>query len=289
MAFFNGKDPQQEKIEVQVCNVHTNTFRQEHDMSNDSMEANASDTRPASPSSDDRYVEQDPIIIESLRSHVTSRVNVDVNGQSIPVLIDSGSQASLISTACWKQVSKGVANAHLMPAPEVTLVDFTGRRKRKVRGKTMLPIRIGEIEFFVPVYAIDDLNEMCIFGIDVLNQLSAQTDYGQGKLRITRKGVSEVVKFIERDQTAAVLNHDDGTDDEVTSRQTHVCNTRVSPVDIKFNEDGMPVFVKKIASMEEIEQVVENADVLNLEEKLEFRKLLIKYRNLFTNFPGLCI
>ena len=85
----------------------------------------------------------------------TSMVEAEVMDNKTITLLDTGAEHSLCSTAFWKEVSRMVSKPQLRKEADICLVDYSGTRKKGVKGITCLPIQIGRVPKNVDFYVVD--------------------------------------------------------------------------------------------------------------------------------------
>lgn len=111
-------------------------------------------------------------------------VGVKILDHYVKALLDTGADASLCSYQLWKQVSTLISKPQLRPAKNIILVDYSGTRKKHVKGEVMIPLRFMDEDVYHRFLVVDGLSRPVLLGRDFLNLHKADLDFCEGKVRM---------------------------------------------------------------------------------------------------------
>ena len=121
-------------------------------------------------------------------------VNVTIQQQVFPALVDSGSDITCVSEALWKELLESAeTNWPCLPVSGLTIESAFGSKSARVKIQTLLPITIGEITYDVPTLVVPQLHCPIILGADLFNNINAHIAFECRTLRIGNNIIPFVV------------------------------------------------------------------------------------------------
>lgn len=127
-------------------------------------------------------------------------VGVQVLDHYLKAMLDSGADVSLCAYRTWKKISSLISSPQLKPVRDVVLIDYTGTRKKNVRGVVTLPLRIQDEDIYHPFFVVDGLTRDMLLGRDFLNQYQMKLNFQDGKVRLLL-GEKEIVMLLQKQVT----------------------------------------------------------------------------------------
>lgn len=97
----------------------------------------------------------------------SSTINVKVLDAAHEAILNSGAETSLCSHELWKSVSSLISHLKLTVATNVTLIDYTGTRRKGVLG-SCVRITIRTLTLLQSMYVVKGLNYPMLLGKDFL-------------------------------------------------------------------------------------------------------------------------
>lgn len=179
---------------------------------------------------------------------VSPYIQCNIEGESVPILIDTGATVSVLTKEIVDKILKWNPKTPVLPVNSVQISNAVGKKICKVSKQIFCACQIGTANIFVNFIQIENLNEQGIIGADVLNQYNAQINFNNKTIQWDIEQKKHITKFAEKDPKV------------VTTEEQ----------------------IKSIEIMEE--QL--NHVPLEEEEKECFTNLLKKYEHIFSNDPG---
>lgn len=169
-------------------------------------------------------------------------INSKINNIDVKLLIDTGSEASLISQNLIKKLN--ISEKEIIKIPKINLVGANSKKLCEVNKSSIIKIYINEEIVNVQLLIVPNMDTEIIIGSDVLEKNKAIIEYENKRIQINGKWV----------------NFEENEDQE-----TKVINTNMYKVE---KEDG-----------EEVESIIIDC---NDKWKDKVHELIFKYKNLFT-------
>ena len=204
------------------------------------------------------------------RKSTSMHVRVKVNGIELLALTDSGGEVTIIPYRTWKKVTHGVTQPMLRPVQNVEILDFTGKRKKGIRGSSILVVQFGDVEVTTEVLVIDDMNEEMLLGLDFLSQLDAIISFENKTITIKTQSESAVLDMLP------VAISDQHAINRITWR---------SEKQVTSNKDDV---LYQSKSDSELWQVVNKANSIDDKQKQMLFEVLQRNSNVFSDKPGCC-
>ena len=83
----------------------------------------------------------------------------------------------IVFVGLWKRVSALVSSPKLRPVVNVYLIHNSGTRRKGLRGETILPVSVGNVEMAWKVLVVDGLNCDVLLGRDFLSCFGGRIDF----------------------------------------------------------------------------------------------------------------
>ena len=222
--------------------------------------------------------------VNFLEKAVSAHIELEVLWEKFKVLIDTGSDACLADISFWESITKSITHPHLEKIDNIVLLDFTGKRKTKARGKAVVPFTIAGGTVYVHCLILDGLNETVILGNDFLNQLNCVLDFETHTVTVKREGVSEVYKMLTtEEQEVKIESVRNVPRDETTDGSTHPMETIWNGRGISFEKHP-----ELFATDEDIFEVVRSVENVDDSTRRRLLEILMEHRVVFARFPGEC-
>ena len=119
-------------------------------------------------------------VLRSTKHPDSVQVRGEINGKSWPLIVDSGSNHTLLRP----DVLEGL----MLPEIPQGLCDVTGRRTT-LRGPTTAELVVEGHRTMLPVYVADELEEPCILGLDYLRLNGCELDFASMHMKISGTSV----------------------------------------------------------------------------------------------------
>jgi len=171
-----------------------------------------------------------------------------IEGESVPILIDTGATVSVLSKEIVDKILKWNPKTPVLPVNSVQISNVIGKKIYKVLKQIFCACRIGTANIFVNFLQIENFNEQGIIGADVLNQYNAQINFNNKTIQWDINQEKHIKNFADKDPK------------EMTTE-------------------------KQINSIEVMEKQLNNVP-LEKEGKECFTNLVKKYEHIFSNDPG---
>src|SRR6185312_11320162 len=173
-----------------------------------------------------------------------ARCEVQVDGEPLSVVIDSGAAASILTKKLMKKLGYSIDRKS-----KLVIITANGEKVHSLGEIAALPITIGRMTVETPVQVLDSTDEVFILGNDWLNRMNAVLDWKQGKLSVTGRNTTVTVPVIctKTKATGIEFSGSDETTDSSTESDSNFeeeMGTREVPVyfsdsfsntDLEFN------------------------------------------------------
>ena len=207
--------------------------------------------------------------IDFLKKNSSSRITVEINNMKITALIDTGADVTALPFRTWRRITSDVSNPILNSVREMELVDFTGKKKKSIKGVTTVAVQLSNIEVTMKILVVQEMNEDLILGLDFLTQLQALINFKNKTLTITSEEQSAVLDLLPAE-----------IDDSNLQIDRLSWNTREMD-DIRKDEKNMHI-------EEDLHRAVIAANGLSQKQKEELFQVLHRCKKTFSDLPGCC-
>lgn len=181
-------------------------------------------------------------------------IKVEVLNNSIPALIDTGSEVSAISDDLFRELVGTDPNTPVLPIRKSFLLCANKRKSNPITKQALLTMICQEYKFEVACLVVNNLVRPIILGTDWLSENNIIIDFRNRELRFeSESGHNQNHSF----PLCAIISNND------TVRE------------------------RACASESDLELAVGIIDHLSLEERDQLLRILCKYREVFSNEPGL--
>jgi len=126
-------------------------------------------------------------------------IQCDIEGESVPILIDTGATVSVLAKEIVDKILKGNPKTPVLPVNSVQISNSVGKKICKVSKQIFCACRIGTANIFVNFIQIENLNEQGIIGADVLNQYNAQINFNNKTIKWDIDQERHITKFADKD------------------------------------------------------------------------------------------
>jgi len=190
---------------------------------------------------------------ENCTRYLTPYIEVSINGHKYSALLDTGSEASLMTEEVWRNISSDVRNASLKPASDIVLVDFSGKLRVKATGRTTVLVELAGMEQTLDVLIVKRLNTSLILGVDFLQELRARVDFESMEFSAPCESTRIVTKLLSPSLTA-----EEASDFETPELQLQQVTV----------EDAVPM----------LEQKVQETNLSSAVEEHQLLEVLLRHR-----------
>lgn len=191
-------------------------------------------------------------------------IQLEVQGKSMQVLLDTGCQLSSVSAKLFNELNSDRSPLPVFPVNGVVLRGAIKEKPHVVKCQVLLEVKIGDFRLDVPFIVVKGLNREIIMGYDWLKQYNARIDCYKEVVQLT----IEEKQIVELPITREVVEQ--------------------GKLEVGFLETGLQIISaeSELIGESEIKEAVKKSEMLNENEKENLYKLLCENKHVFSNKPG---
>ena len=134
---------------------------------------------------------------QPIRKYRCPTIYINVEGNNLMALADSGSQVSCLSEKYYEDNLPVFKNCPVLPIVGTSVVGATGGRPVKLKKQIFVTLGIGELRCKATFLIIPQLSKDCVVGIDVLKPLGGMINLKNNTLTVQDEIMSNTVELYE--------------------------------------------------------------------------------------------
>lgn len=210
---------------------------------------------------------------------------------STQALIDTGACFSCINQSWYEDNKKQLGNHETLPLRNVTLTTATGQSVKKLKKIILLSGNINGVQFNTQYIVVPGLVRHVILGSETLQELQAMVDFNNKIMRIySTTCFNNSGDQINTDYIDIPLKLGGYTEDRISE-----CLIKYTNDEEEIEAEGETISYRKSRDTEEnneqlnyLRQTAYENKLLTDEQKKELYHLLYKYKEIFSDKPGMC-
>ena len=209
--------------------------------------------------------------IKILKNRPSSQIMVQIEDKQVRATLDSGASCSLMTLKLWKEISKEVTRPRLFSAKNVILIDYSGKKKCPVLGKTTITVQIQTLKINVEVYVVKDANTALLLGLDFLGNTKSILQFDVHKVEMKTEDEKIIIDMLPYSSPDVETSKEEEIHTENHSNFVTSSYSQPPSEDDCTNEDNIPVvkhFVREIM-LEQSHSELSFPEILRHNEKEE--------------------
>lgn len=238
---------------------------------------------------------------------VSPRIRVKIGEIEIPILVDSGSEVTVISEVFYNQLKVNSRVVEL-PVNNVTVNVAVGNKSTVIKRQVQLLLEIDGETLEFPFLVVPGLSTEVLVGIDWMSRYKCVIDVANQRIRLGEKDLSDkVVTFrMAREVKAACrfirtqgilwydINGSQGRlGNGMKKEEARLCDfedlsEEVQDINKNSNEVKNMMYISERESefVIEVNECVSKISTIDKDQKERVKVLLLKYKNIFSKTPG---
>lgn len=213
-------------------------------------------------------------------------------GEDMGILVDSGSEVSCISADMFDRLREAHPDMPVLPVTGLVAHGaFKGHKSARVQWQAYVSVVLNDTSVDVPCLVMKGLSREILFGSDWFYATGVVIDYYERKVTMRRLGDLSL-PFRKRatgqedcyESCHVRLEHEDGV--EGSGVQDDEEAVGASGAGQAVGPSGVPV--SALATREQLEAAVRATEGLDEEQQGALLKVLVKHREVFSDWPGRC-
>lgn len=200
--------------------------------------------------------------MDTKKTYICPNIPITIQGKEADALIDCGSEVTGISGSRYHTKENGLQKCPKLPTPAFSIKGAFGGKCKRIKEQILCDTKIGNTKIDTVFLVIDGLKFDVVLGIDWLEKNKIKMDFGEKKMTLPG---GEIISYKE-----VTIEDEDAIEDLRT-----LASLKVEPED----QEGSDLNEEK----EEKEPALEG---LNHKQKRAIKKLLKKYKNVFSEKIG---
>nr|CAH7765636.1 unnamed protein product [Callosobruchus chinensis] len=195
----------------------------------------------------------------------TPAILLEVGGEPLPALLDSGSEVTAISEKLYNKLV-GTLKFPVLPVTKVSISVATGNVKQRIKKQVLLPIVLSDIgkQIDIRCLVVSGLNCDILLGCDFLQKHNVVVDFKRSAASITIKEDKHLINFVSCNEVDTHIN---------------ICKTVALVIKPKVDEKHRYLDSDFSTKAEEAQADTEVKDQL--------RNLLEEHNDIFSECPGM--
>lgn len=130
-------------------------------------------------------------------------VELDIYGKKVRGIVDSGSQATIISKSLFDELIKLNPQILTLPVSNLAIMGATGVKSKRIHLQALLDLKYGDKVIQATCFVIDSVNIDFLLGNDFFRQYKAKVCWENNYLELSSDGDSRVtIPFVEVNETS---------------------------------------------------------------------------------------
>lgn len=194
-------------------------------------------------------------------------INAKIADMNVGILIDSGSEITVISEIFYNVISKRV-NIPILPVTNLAIKVAIGGKQQRIKAQVLVPVEIpmAKIRFDVKCFVAPGLNCDILFGFDWLTDYKANVDFDKATLLFSCENKEYIVYYNQNEDIGNMV------DFSVCKNVISVSPNPVNATKHKYTD-------------QEIEAVIGKAHI-DENGKKKLLDVVHSYREIFSECPG---
>lgn len=225
-------------------------------------------------------------------------IKIDIGSQSYKCIVDSGSEANVISSNKYEEIKKSLdCNIPELPVSNLAIIGVTGVRSKRVTKQAQIDLKIKNKIIPSIFLVVPDLHTDIIIGCEFFERNKAKINFIKNCLEIEFENDSIMIEFVKSNTEVRV-----GGLRVIKLNKIACYRSEIEPKNIKeeleYNlkveqeSDNVTLNLDECSIEQQINNKIEitaneNSKV-NGEQELQLRNILLKNKDVFSDRPG-CI